>query len=232
MSVITLGGMTGGGARIIGPILSEQLKADYVDRLLLAEIAKLVGSSVQELSTKEDRPPTFGEKVSGMLRRVLERSAITGAGGDPYFGPGLAAFLSSEYEDLRPSLNDGLPDEGNFLKGLQAVFHDLAEQGNVIFVGRGGNIILKDEPHVLRVGIIANTEDRVKRLMHLESLGQDQATSRLASRDRARQHFFKEHFNIEDPDDPHLFNIMINTSQNKIENCTGIIKAALNIINS
>ena len=230
MSVITLGGMSGGGARILGPLLSEALKADYVDRLLLVEIAKRVGSSVQELSRKEDRRPTFGQKLSGMLQRVLERSAITGAGGDPYFGPGLAAFLSSEYEDLRPSLNEDLPDEGDFLKGLRSVFHDLAGQGNVIFVGRGGHIILKDEPKVLRVGIISNNEDRVARIMRLESVNREQATSHLESRDRAREHFFKEHFDVDNPDDPHLFNIMINTSQNKTEDCVEIIKSALKTI--
>lgn len=232
MSVITLGGMTGGGARVLGPRLSEELKADYVDRLLLAEIAKRIGSSVQALSRKEDRPPTFGEKLSGMLQRVLERSAITGAGGDPYFGPGLAAFLSSEYEDLRPNLTEGLPNEGDFLKGLKSVFHDLAEQGNVIFVGRGGHVILQDEPKVLRVGIICNTEDRITRLMEIESVSRDQAASRLESRDRSRAHFFKEHFGIDNPDDPHLFNIVINTSQNKIDDCTEIIKAAMKTIST
>ncbi len=230
MSVITLGGMTGGGARVLGPLLSEELNADYVDRLMLAEIAKRIGSSVQELSRKEDRPPSFGEKLSGMLQRVLERSAITGAGGDPYFGPGLAAFLSSEYEDLKPSLTASLPNEGDFLKGLRSVFHDLAEQGNVIFVGRGGHIILKDEPKVLRVGIISSTEDRITRLMEIESVNRDQAALRLESRDRSREHFFKEHFGIDGPDDPHLFNIMINTSQNKIEDCVEIIKAAMKTI--
>jgi len=227
MSVITLGGMTGGGARILGPILSKDLKADYVDRLLLVEIAKRVGSSVQALSIKEDRPPTLGEKFSGMLQRVLERSAITGAGGDPYFGPGLAAFLSSEYEDLRPSLNEGFPNEGDFLKGLRAVFHDMAGQGNVIFVGRGGHIILKDEPNVLRVGIISSIENRIDRLMQIESVSREQAFSLLKSRDRSRKHFFEEHFGIDNPDDPHLFNIVINTSQNKIEDCVEIIKAAM-----
>ena len=34
MAVITIGGLTGGGGRLVGPIVAQQLGADYVDRLI------------------------------------------------------------------------------------------------------------------------------------------------------------------------------------------------------
>ena len=39
MSVITLGGLAGGGARLLGPKLSEKLGADYIDRNIISTIA-------------------------------------------------------------------------------------------------------------------------------------------------------------------------------------------------
>ena len=43
MSVITLGGMSGGGARNLGPMVAEQLGADHVDRFFLSNVAKALG---------------------------------------------------------------------------------------------------------------------------------------------------------------------------------------------
>ena len=37
MAVITMGGLAGGGARSLGPIVAQRLGADYVDRLILSD---------------------------------------------------------------------------------------------------------------------------------------------------------------------------------------------------
>ena len=108
MSVITLGGMSGGGARILGPLVAEKLGADYVDRIFLSEVAKELGATVEALHQREERPPTRSERWFRVIQRILERSSVTGAGGDPYFGPGVAAFLTEEYEDMpQPTITRG-----------------------------------------------------------------------------------------------------------------------------
>ncbi|HBJ33018.1 MAG TPA: hypothetical protein DDY93_16820, partial [Dehalococcoidia bacterium] len=86
MAIITMGGLSGGGARALGPLVAEKIRADYVDRLILADIARHVGATVEALHQREERPPTRGERFTRILQRILERSAVTGAGGDPYFG--------------------------------------------------------------------------------------------------------------------------------------------------
>ena len=96
MSVITLGGMSGGGARSLGPLLAERLNADYVDRIFLSNVAKELGATVEALHQREERVPTRSERWIGVVQRILERTAVTGAGGDPYFGPGVAAFLDQQ----------------------------------------------------------------------------------------------------------------------------------------
>ena len=96
MSVITLGGMSGGGARNLGPMVAEKLGADYVDRFFLSNVAKELGATVEALHQREERPPSRSERWVRVIQRILERSAVTGAGGDPYFGPGTAAFLTEE----------------------------------------------------------------------------------------------------------------------------------------
>lgn len=214
MTVICMGGQTGGGARDLGPIVAQRLEADYVDRFILTEVARQVGATVEALHQREERPPTRGERFSRLLQRILERSAVTGAGGDPYFGPGVAAFLSEEYEDLpQVTITKGheLEDE-KYIEGIRKVTRDLAAGGNVVLVGRGSHILLRDVPRVLRIGLVASLEDRVANLMRREHLDADQAAKTLRARDAARNDYFRRFFGIGFPDGPELYHITINTS--------------------
>lgn len=214
MAVITLSGLAGGGSRSLGPIVAQKTGADYVDRLILASVARDVGATVEALNQREERPPTRGERFSRVLQRILARSAVTGAGGDPYFGPGIPTFLTEEYEDVtQPTITRGheLEDE-RYFEAVRSVIRELAAQGNVVIVGRGANVILRDIPSVLRVGVVARLEDRVRVIMERECVDEANALSTIEARDRARAHFFSQFFGLAAPDAPELYHLVINTS--------------------
>jgi cytidylate kinase len=219
MAVITMGGLSGGGARGLGPLVAEKLGADYVDRLILADVARHVGATVEALHQREERPPTRGERFTRILQRILERSAVTGAGGDPYFGPGISTYLTEEYEDLpQPTITRGheLEDE-KYFEAVSKVMRDVAARDNVVFVGRGGHIILKDVPTVLRIGVVARLEDRIETIMTRERLSNEEASKTISARDLARNIYFKSHFGLDFPDDPELYHLTINTSEVGLE---------------
>lgn len=228
MSIITLGGLSGGGSRDLGPAVAQALNADYVDRLILADVARQVGATVEALHQREERPPTRGERLSRLLQRILERSAVTGAGGDPYFGPGVAAFLTEEYEDIpQATITRGHElEDDTYIEAIQKVVTEMAEGGNVVFVGRGAYVILRDMPNVLRVGIEARLEDRIATIMARERLEHDDAARVIGERDRARDYYFKKFFNIDDSDDPSLFHFVINTSDVSRDYAVDLIVAA------
>ena len=214
MAVIAISGLAGGGGRILGPRVAEELGADYVDRLILTDVARHVGATVEALHQREERPPTRGERFSRILQRILERSAVTGAGGDPYFGPGVAPFLTEEYEDLpQPTITRGheLEDE-TYIEGVRKVVTELASGGNVVLVGRGAHIILRDRPSVLRVGTTSRMDDRIATIMDRERVDREQAEQTVIARDKAREYHFKRFFAIDQPDAPELFHLMINFS--------------------
>ena len=232
MTVIALGGLSGAGARTMGPILAERMGADYVDRLILTNVARHVGATVEALHQREERPPTRGERFTRFLQRVLERSAVTGAGGDPYFGPGVAAFLTEEYEDLpEPTATRGheIEDE-KYIEGMRRAIDDLATDENIVMVGRGCYVILRDTPNVLRVGIEAHTDDRIATIMRRERLTEADATRILAERDEARKYFFNRFFDIEDPDDPEHFHFVINTSEVQQDYAIEMIESAVKAV--
>ena len=228
MAVIALGGLTGGGGRDLGPLVARMLEADYVDRLILTNVAREVGATVEALHQREERPPTRGEKFGRVLQRILERSAVTGVGGDPYFGPGVAPFLSEEYEDLpQPTITRGheLEDE-KYIEAIRTVIRDLAAGDNVVIVGRGAYIILSDRPDVLRVGVVANLEDRVSTIMRREHQEREQARQIVAARDEARALYFQRFFGIDDPDSAELYHMVINASAVDMDYAAGVVTAA------
>jgi cytidylate kinase len=215
MYTITLGGMSGGGARDIGPMVAQKLKADYVDRIFLSNIAKDVGATVEALHQREEKLPSRSEKWIHVIQRLLERSAVTGSAGDPYFGPGITALLTEEYEDIpQPTITRGHEVEDDvYIEAIESAMKEMAADGDVVFIGRGGHVILKDMPNVLRVGVVASLEDRVKTLMAREAIESDEAIVVLEQRDQARKHFFKKYFELDEPDNPNLFHFTINSSE-------------------
>ena len=219
MSVITLGGMSGGGARSLGPMIAEKLGADYVDRIFLSNVAKELGATVEALQQREERPPTRTERWLRLVQRILERSAVTGAGGDPYFGPGVAAFLTEEYEDIpQPVITKGHElEDDRYIDAIHSTMMDMASEGNVVFVGRGGHVILNDLPNVLRVGVIAHVEDRIKTIMEREKLNHAVAETMIRNRDSARIYYFQKFFGLDEPDRPDLYHLVVNTSEVSLE---------------
>ena len=225
MAVIALGGLAGGGAGALGPLVAKRLGADYVDRLILTDVARQVGATVEALYQREERPPTIGERLARILQRILERSAMANAGGDPYFGPGVAAFLTEEYEDLpQPTVTRGHElEDDKYFEAVREVVRDLAAGGNVVIVGRGGYIILRDVPGVLRVGVVANPDDRIAAIMERGGLDREQAETTVLARDKARAYYFKRFFGIDEPDSPELYHLVINTSDVSLGFATDLV---------
>ena len=228
MTVVTLAGLTGAGPRSLGPMVAQRLEADYVDRLILTNVARQVGATVEALHEREERPPTKGERFSRLLQRILERSAVSGAGGDPYFGPGVAAFLTEEYEDLpQPTITKGheLEDEA-YIEAVHTVLEEMAESGNTVIVGRGSHVILRDLPNVLRVGVVSEYEDRIITIMNRERLSREEAESTVAARDAARAYYFQRFLGLENPDSPELFHMVVNVSEIGLDYAADMVAAA------
>jgi len=225
MPVIALGGLTAGGGRIIGPKIAKKLKIDYVDKDILKQAALQSGIDIELFTKKEESPTTFGQTFVEKISNILEKSAFSGAVGDPHFGPGAAAFLTHEFEDLTSEENTEkyhLNDQ-DYSKGINETVLQLAELGSIVIVGRGANIILKDDPRVLRVGLIANEVDRVNRIANHENVSYEEAEQLMNNRDAARIQFFQKFFNIEDPDNRFNYHAILNTSEMNFDLATDII---------
>ena len=224
MAVVTLNGQIGSGGPEVGLQVAHYLHADYVDRLIFAEAAKRIGATVQAVAGKESEVTRRRDRLGRFFQNVLERSAMSGAGGEPYFGPGVDVLLSRDYysEDEEPITLAHEVDDKKFIEVTTTVIKDLAKEGNVVIVGRAGNLILKGEPGV---GTVAPLEHRIHTIMDREHLEYDDAMRFVEEHERARKAFFSKFFDV-DTDDPNNYHMIINMADLKVETAGEMIAHA------
>ncbi len=227
MPVITINGPSGGGAVTIGEMVSQQLELSFVDRMVTVEAAKLVGKPVGALVDKEQRVVRFRDRLGQFLQNMLERSAMSGVSGEPYFGRGLDSLPPETYAELagETSATAVKVDDKAFIDATTKVLKDLYQKGNVVIIGRGANIILADTPGVMHVGLMAPLEVRVQTLMQRENMERDEAQVYVDELERARVVYFQKFFKVS-PNDPTLYHMMLNMDKMEPKTAADVISHA------
>ncbi|MFH1142006.1 MAG: cytidylate kinase-like family protein [Chloroflexota bacterium] len=228
MTVITINGQVGSGGPEIGAGVAQRLHLDYVDRLILAEAAKRLSATVEAVAEREQRPLTRNERIAQFLQTIVERSAVSGAVGDPYFGGGIGVVLGQEYQDAvkEPITRADQLRDAQFIEATRAVIQELARSGNAVIIGRASNLILKGYPDAFHVGLVSTVESRVKVVAEREGVSLQDAGRRMNEAERARVAFFRKFFRAS-ADDPANFHMMLNTHALDSERAASIIVQAV-----
>ncbi|MBA4699301.1 MAG: cytidylate kinase-like family protein [Ruminococcus sp.] len=91
-----------------------------------------------------------------------------------------------------------------------------------IILGRCASDILKDKMNVLNIFVYADKEDRIYRIMELESLSYEDAREKVEHTDEERAAYYYEHVGKTwgDVNDYHM---ILDTSKLGVENCADIL---------
>jgi cytidylate kinase len=101
-----------------------------------------------------------------------------------------------------------------------------AHVGRIIFVGRAAHLLTRSMPGGLHVRLVAPEEIRVRRFMGEHGCAEDAARSSVRSADEARSRFVRSHFN-QDINDPHTYDLVINTEHVSANTAAQMIIQAL-----
>ncbi|TCS76651.1 cytidylate kinase [Muricomes intestini] len=101
------------------------------------------------------------------------------------------------------------------------VIRELASKPCII-LGRCASDILKDRMNVLNIFVCADKEDRIHRIMRLESLSYEDAEEKVKRTDAERAAYYEEHVGKTwgDVNDYHM---ILDTSKLGVENCADIL---------
>jgi excisionase family DNA binding protein len=202
MAVITISRELGSQGSLVARELATTLGVDWVDAAMLAraiDVAAMADTSMvdrERLLSKPDADATLVERVAKLILV-----------GHPAFG-----------------LKTKLDDEAYFQLAKESI-RALADQGDIVIIGRGGNLALADRPEVLKIQLVAPVEVRVAEVAERETLSESEAQRRIRESDRQRCAFIKQAFGV-DWDNPLLYDLVINTAGLDLAGVVSIIVCA------
>jgi cytidylate kinase len=197
MSIVTLTGHLGSMGEV-ARLVAQSLGYRLADRELVLEAAAALGWSAEEVQD-------FDERTGGLGRRMiefLERYALQ----QTYAENTIGAFAMSYGQASQQLLTSG----DRYIEALRAVIQALADEGDVVIVGRGGQAMLAHHPEAVHVRVACAPEERVRRIARRDQIDFESAQRRVAKSDEQREDWHRKYFNI-DYQAPYHYALVVNT---------------------
>jgi cytidylate kinase len=191
MSAITISRQFGSHGDTVAQLLCDRLGYRYFDKNLMMGLAVQVGMEAEEVVDFSDakyRARSLVERLFGSYAVPMAEPGTWAAGAEAAAQEKLTA---AQFKQLIRAAYDG---------------------GNVVVLGRGGQVVLRDQPDVLHVRLQAPLELRIRRHGERTGLTADAAREQVLRRDRASVDFVKRYYNA-DVADPALYDLIINTAK-------------------
>lgn len=203
MGVITVSRELGSEGTDIAHMVAERLGYECLDRELIAAIAREAGVEEGHISNKE-------EAISARPRIV---------------GPEMAAlFRRQRYASPRP--REALGDQA-YIELVRKMIYDRAEAGDVVVLGRGGQMVLRNWPRGLHVHVTAPSEVRVARVAQKREIGHQLAERVVCESDRQRRDYIRHFYSNAGWRNPTYYHLIVDTSRIPPQVATEIIILAL-----
>jgi cytidylate kinase len=142
----------------------------------------------------------------------------------------LARFLPedriSQLEDFLDEMFEVHPPVRTIVHQTTETMLKLAALGNVIFIGRGGNVVTSRLPDVLHVRLVAPLEKRIEHAHKYYNMTRADAHKFCLTEDRGRARYLKKYFGA-DINDPLLYHMIINTGEMNYDAAARLIGAAV-----
>jgi cytidylate kinase len=197
MPVVTVSRELGSLGTRIAEGVAVRFDTSCVDKEVLAEMARQAGVPVEEIAEDEERLLSRPTVVSEEMR----------------------AFFSNRQGKGRSGLS-----EENYIERMSVAIEALAEDGNVVFVGRGVQMILAGRPGILHTHIYAPTNVRAARVQSERNLADMASAQEIVRRaDDRRRGWFRRFFTGANWKDPRHYHLMVNTDRISAEKAIDLI---------
>jgi cytidylate kinase len=176
-------------------------------------ISRTLGSLGSQIA--HDLADRLGYRLMG--REIINKAACRAG------APEVALAVIDELElfGLRPSAKA----HRAYLQAVQTLLVELAEEGQVVILGRAGQIILQDDPDVLHIRIVAPESQRVSRLVARQNIPPSAARAQIKKSDATRATYLRRNYRV-DWNDPEFYDLVINTWRISVSHAVTILERA------
>lgn len=161
---------------------------------------------------------------------LLDRDLLTYALAHHGFPEQLARFLPedkiSEVDSVIGEIMGLHPSIWALEQQVAQAIVQFAHVGRIIFVGRAAHLLTQAMPGGFHVRLVAGKETRVRRMMSLHGMTEGQAETQIEHTDLGRRRFVRSHFS-KDIDDPHTYDLVINTDRISPETAAALVVEGL-----
>ena len=198
MRVVTISRQFGAGGRTLGQLVAEKLGFTFIDEVVVQMVAEKARVSTDwvESVEKEAGGGWFLKFITGMVPR--------------------------SFMDMILDVQRGYLDEEIYVDLLNQIINRIADDGNVVIIGRGSQYILRDREDAYHVLLIADVADRIKFMETHYNLSPKDAAVVVSRQDKRRTNLYRK-FGQEDYDQPHLYHLVANSSRQDLEQTAELV---------
>jgi len=197
MAVITISRQFGAGGKTLGQMVADKLGYPFADSDIIQRIAK-------EANVSEDWVESFEKEAGSRLSRFMSR------------------MVSQRWIDQILKNERGYLDEKIYLDYLVLIIAQMADEGNVVILGRGSQYILDDHPDAYHILLIDDVENRIKFLVNHYDLPQSKAARVIEDEDRRRRNLFNK-LGKTDYDSSKLYHMVLNMGRLNFEKACSLV---------
>ncbi len=197
MAVVTISRQFGAAGKTLGEMVAKELGYSFVADQIIQMVAKKAKVSTHGVEFIENEA---GGKLLKFMSGLVARR-----------------YVERILDDKR-----GYIDEEIYVDLLKQIIAQLAEEGNVTILGRGGQYILRNFEGAFHILLIAHKEDRIKFMEKHYKMSYSQATQTVNREDKRRVNLYRK-FGKGDYDHPDLYHLVLNMSKVDLEKAKQLI---------
>jgi cytidylate kinase len=173
MAIVTISRQYGSGGSEVAERVARALRWQLYDNAVVDSVAARLGMTPAEVSAREERLPTLGERFASAMSLAAPEALITG-----------------EYAAIPPS-------EERIVEVTQRVMEDAVQAGPAVIVGRGAQCLLAQRSDALHVFCYAPLESLIEYAMKTLGLRPDEARKKVIEMNARREEYVKRHWKRE-----------------------------------
>ncbi|MFY9941789.1 MAG: cytidylate kinase-like family protein [Desulfobacterales bacterium] len=197
MAVITISRQFGAGGKTVGKMVADKLGYTFADDDIIQMVAEAANVSPHWVESIE-------KEAGGKLSRVV------------------SSMVSKRLVDRILKDERGYMDERLYLDYLVVIIAQIAEEGNVVVLGRGSQYILHDHPDAYHILLVNDFKNRVKFMTERYDFSESQATQVVNREEKRRLNLYRK-IGKTDYDDPALYHLVVNMAKMDISTAVRLI---------
>ena len=191
MAVITISRQFGAGGKTLAQNVADRLGYKIAHEEIIEKVAEKAKVSADSLRSFEAEARTLLQRASSLLTPNR--------------------FIDHVLDPRRNYMDGDL-----YIDLLRKIIPEIADEGNIVILGRGSQFILMGRPDTIHVLLVANREDRIRFMQEQYGLTESLARDAVRKQGRRREHLMRL-FGHGDYDQPIYYDLVINLSKVSID---------------